>query len=61
MWFLPIKKAVQEEEPDEAVLSEEEVEALIQERKKKGVCVLCGSRGEWIMLGLFCKEHGRIF
>lgn len=35
--------------------------ALRAERKKAGLCLKCGSRGEWRGGGAVCAEHGLIF
>lgn len=37
----------------------EKIDDLKKRRKKEGVCPECGDKGEWRMLALFCKIHGR--
>lgn len=45
------RKVVRKAEPDSSTDSE---------RRKAGVCVKCGNRGEWIAMVLKCPKHGKI-
>jgi hypothetical protein len=38
----------------------DECQRVVTQRKKDGVCVRCGHKGDWINMALICPKHGKI-
>lgn len=56
-----VNQAIQDIYRDASEEMFQQIESSIRDtRKKEGLCLECGSKGEWINMVLVCSEHGRI-
>lgn len=56
-----VHQAIQDIYRDASEEMFQQIESGIKDtRKKEGLCLECGSKGEWINMVLVCSEHGRI-